>query len=96
MNLRRSALAAIAALVFATSAFATSPDIVISQVYGGGGNSSATFRNDFVEVFNRSGSAVSLTGYSIQYASATGTGTFASNGVVALSGTLAAGQYYLV
>src|SRR5437867_4533373 len=52
---------------------AASPDIVIGQVYGGGGNSGATFSNDFVEIFNRGSSAVSLSGKSIQYASATGT-----------------------
>ena len=28
------------------------PSIVISQVYGGGGNSGATLRNDFIELLN--------------------------------------------
>ncbi len=55
---------------------ATSPDIVISQVYGGGGNSGAPLKNDFVELFNRGTTSVSLSGWSIQYASATGTGNF--------------------
>jgi uncharacterized protein len=73
-----------------------SPGVVISQVYGGGGNSGAPYTHDFVELFNRSTSPVSLTGWSVQYASATGTGNFASNPVAALSGTLAPGQYYLV
>ncbi len=76
--------------------------VVISQVYGGGGNSGSTFTNDFVELFNRSTSAVDITGWSIQYASATNTnGGFASsnpatNVPVVLSGTLQPGQYYLV
>lgn len=70
--------------------------MVISQVFGGGGNSTAPFKNDFVELFNRSASPVSLAGWSVQYASATGTGTFGQNGVVALSGTLQPGQRYLV
>ena len=48
--------------------------VVISQVYGGGGNSGATYRNDFVELFNRGAEPVSLAGWSIQYASATGAG----------------------
>lgn len=73
-----------------------SQDLVISQVYGGGGNSGAPYKNDFVEVFNRGTSAVSLAGKSIQYASATGTGNFSSNNVAQLSGTLQPGQYYLV
>jgi uncharacterized protein len=71
-------------------------DVVISQVYGGGGNSGAPFTNDFVEVFNRGDAPVDLGGMSIQYASATGTGNFGGNPIVPLSGTLAPGQYHLV
>ncbi len=67
-------------------------DVVISQIYGGGGNSGATFRNDFIELFNRSNVAVSLSGWSVQYASATGTTWQRTD----LSGTLQPGQYYLV
>lgn len=47
--------------------------LVLSQVYGGGGNSGATFQNDYVEIFNPSNVAVSLAGKSVQYGSATGT-----------------------
>jgi hypothetical protein len=50
------------------TAHAVSTDVVISQVYGGGGNSGATYQNDFVELYNRSSSPVSLTGWSINYA----------------------------
>ncbi len=32
---------------------AVSPDIVISQVYGGGGNAGATYTHDYIELFNR-------------------------------------------
>ena len=71
---------------------AVSPDIVISQVYGGGGNSGATYTNDFIELFNRSASPVSLAGWSVQYASSVGT----TWQVTALSGTVQPGQYYLV
>ena len=78
------------------AAIAVNPDVVISQVYGGGGNSQATYTNDFVELFNRSTNVVSLTGLSLQYASATGTGFFSANGVVALTGSLQPGQHYLV
>ena len=73
--------------------FATgSPDIVISQLYGGGGNSGAQFTHDFVELFNRSASSVSVSGWSVQYASSTGNSWAAAN----LSGTIPAGGYYLV
>lgn len=47
--------------------------VVISQIYGGGGNTGATYRNDFIEFFNRGNAAVNLNGYSVQYASSTGT-----------------------
>jgi uncharacterized protein len=71
------------------------PNIVISQVYGAGGNSGATYTNDFVELKNNGTTAVSLSGLSIQYTSATGTGNFSSN-VTTLSGTIGAGGYFLV
>ena len=70
--------------------------LVVSQVYGGGGNTGAPYTNDYVELFNPTLTPISLAGYSVQYASATGTGNFAANPVTALSGTLAPGQYYLV
>jgi hypothetical protein len=66
---------------------------VISQIYGAGGNSGATYQNDYVELFNLSGAPVSVSGWSVQYASATGTGNFSA---AALSGTIPAGGYYLV
>ncbi|MDQ3806378.1 MAG: lamin tail domain-containing protein, partial [Acidobacteriota bacterium] len=46
--------------------------VVISQVYGGGGNAGATFTHDFVELFNRGDAPAGLRGWSVQYASATG------------------------
>ncbi|MGI9066076.1 MAG: hypothetical protein ACR2HX_06695 [Pyrinomonadaceae bacterium] len=42
-------------MYFANRAQAISSTIVISQVYGGGGNSGATLKNDFIELFNRGG-----------------------------------------
>lgn len=66
--------------------------VLISQVYGGGGNSGATYRNDFVELYNRSSSTQSLSGWTIQYSSASGT-TWST---AALSGSIAPGKYYLV
>src|SRR5688572_27534580 len=51
----------------------TSPDVVISQVYGGGGNAGASLTHDFVELFNAGAVSVSLTGWSLQYATSAGT-----------------------
>jgi len=78
---------------------AISGNIVISQVYGGGGNTGAVYTNDFIELFNRGTSAVSLAGWSLQYASATGTGAFGSSStqLTELPDVLVQpGQYYLV
>jgi len=37
----------------ASQPLAVSPNIVVSQVYGGGGNTGATYTHDFIELFNR-------------------------------------------
>lgn len=66
--------------------------IVVSQVFAAGGNSGAPYTNDYIELFNRGASAVSITGWTVQYASATGT-VWAST---ALSGSVPAGGHYLV
>jgi uncharacterized protein len=94
--MKRILLFALFGLPLPSAGFAVSPNLVISQVYGGGGNSGAPLKNDFVELFNRGAATVSLGGMSIQYASATGTGNFGSNPILLLSGSLAPGQYYLV
>lgn len=80
--------------VAAGRAAMVSPNIVISQIYGGGGNvAGSQYTHDFVELFNRGDQPVSLSGWSTQYASASGT-----NWLVTPLGnvTLQPGQYYLV
>jgi hypothetical protein len=74
------------------TALAGSSSLVISQVYGGGGNAGATYKNDFIEIFNRGTENVDVTGWSVQYASSAGTSWQVTN----LSGTVAPGQYYLI
>ncbi len=87
------AVAVFGALNFVPLAHALSSNIVISLVYGGGGNSGATYKNDFIELFNRGNTSVSLNGMSVQYASSAGTTWQVTNlGNV----TLQPGQYYLV
>ncbi|MGH9802445.1 MAG: lamin tail domain-containing protein, partial [Blastocatellia bacterium] len=68
------------------------PEIVISQIYGGGGSSTTAFKNDFVELFNRGSLTTSLVGWSLQYASAN-SGAWQK---VELSGSISPGQYYLI
>ena len=96
---RAGALLTTAALL-ATGMFAIAPpsvaavstSVVISQVYGGGGNSGATFKNDFIELYNLGSTAVDVTGWSVQYASSAGS----SWSKTALTGTIQAGHYDLV
>ncbi len=66
--------------------------VVISQVYGGGGNSGATYKNDFIELYNAGTTTVDLSNYAVQYASASGS----SWQETTLSGTVQPGHYYLV
>ncbi|MFG1813259.1 lamin tail domain-containing protein [Kribbella sp. NPDC049174] len=82
-----------AAVAFvAAPADAASSTVVITEVYGGGGNTGAPYTNDFIELTNNSSSPVDLSGWSVQYASAAGT-TWA---VTQLTGSLAPGAAYLV
>ena len=50
--------------------------LVISQIYGGGGNSGASFLDDFIEIHNAGATAESLAGLAVQYASATGSASW--------------------
>ena len=71
----------------------SSPHVVISQVFGGGGNAGAPFRNDFIEIFNAGNSTVNLSGWSVQYASATAS-TWAVTPLTPI--VLNPGQYHLI
>jgi uncharacterized repeat protein (TIGR01451 family) len=79
------------ALLFAASS--VQAQVVISQVYGGGGNSGATLKNDFIELRNNGPTAVDLTGWSVQYTSSAGT---TWSGRTTLSGSIPAGGFYLI
>ncbi len=83
----------LAPLLFIALPLTASAQVVVSQVYGGGGNSGAPYTHDFVELFNRGTTPAALGGKSIQYASSSGN----FNGIFNLpSATLQPGQYYLV
>ncbi|MEU1468180.1 endonuclease/exonuclease/phosphatase family protein [Streptomyces sp. NPDC005761] len=74
---------------------APSSTAVISEVYGGGGNSGATLTRDFVELANSGSAAYDLSGFSVQYLpGAPSAGS--SWQVSALTGSVAPGGRYLV
>jgi hypothetical protein len=81
-------------LLITLVSLSTQAQVVISQVYGGGGNSGATYTHDFVELYNKGAASVDISGWSVQYASGTGT-AWAVNAIPA-SSTIGAGKYFLV
>ncbi|MDQ3283670.1 MAG: lamin tail domain-containing protein, partial [Acidobacteriota bacterium] len=100
MNLRRTSVLLLLCFVsLATIASAASPNIVMSQVYGGGGSSSGApaYTHDYVELLNTSNAAVSIGGWSLQYGSSTG--NFGNTGNVytfPANTSIGAGKYLLV
>jgi len=93
MNRRSRPIVLSALALLAAAGAAHGQQVKISQVYGGGGNATAPFNRDFVELFNAGATPVDISGWSLQYAAATGT-TWSKTD---LSGfVLQPGQYYLV
>jgi len=88
-------LTVLAALLAGLSApaMAVSPNLVISQLYGAGGNGGSVYRADYVEIFNRGGTAVTATGWTLQYAAAANPWT---GKAVLPTFTVEPGQYVLV
>ncbi|MFB6783700.1 endonuclease/exonuclease/phosphatase family protein [Streptomyces sp. NPDC056352] len=74
---------------------APSSTAVISEVYGGGGNSGATLTRDFVELANAGSAAYDLSGFSVQYLPGTPSAGSLWQ-VSALTGSVAPGGRYLV
>lgn len=88
------AVAAALVTIPATPAQAISDTIVVNEVYGGGGNTGATYTNDFIELKNIGSTDVDVSTWSVQYASGGATGT--SYQVTKLTGHIPAGETYLV
>ncbi len=60
------------ALLISFYANSQSTTVVISQVYGGGGSGTATFKSDYVELHNISGIAQDISGFKLAYGSSAG------------------------
>ncbi|WP_405893701.1 lamin tail domain-containing protein [Streptomyces sp. NBC_01527] len=74
---------------------APSSTAVISEVYGGGGNSGATLTRDFIELANAGSAAYDLSGFSVQYLPGSPSAGSLWQ-VSALTGSVAPGGRYLV
>jgi len=79
-------------LLAAPFAQSASSSVVVAELYAGGGNSGATYANDYVTLFNRGSTAIDLSGWTLQYASAASTSWQST----ALSGSVPPGRSYLV
>ena len=82
-----------AGVVPAWGAVSPGSQVIINEVYGGGGNTGAPLRNDFIELYNTGPTAVDVSGWSVQYASSAGTSW---GGSIPLAGSIAPQSYYLV
>ncbi|CUR55722.1 5'-Nucleotidase domain-containing protein [metagenome] len=98
-RLSHAALSSLSLALVSTALLATpagaepaGTDLVISEVYGAGGNAGAALTHDFIELYNPTTAAISVDGWSVQYRSATGTSATLTN----LSGVVPAGEHYLV
>ncbi len=74
------------------SSIASFSQVVIYEIYGGGGNTGAIYNKDYIMLRNNGTTSVSLAGFSIQYAPATS----ASWDVIPLSGIIPLGGFYLI
>lgn len=86
------ATAASLAMIPTASAAVDGSNVVINEVYGGGGNSGATLTNDFIELYNPTDQEIDLTGMSVEYFSAAG----GSGGGLELNGVIAPGGHFLI
>jgi hypothetical protein len=74
-------------------------NIVINEVYAGGGDTGAPFNQDFVELFNNGLTdepAVDIGAFTLQYKPATGSGTFTTLATIPSGTFLGSGQRYVI
>jgi 5'-nucleotidase len=86
-------LAVSAITLLPAPSYAVSSGLVISEVFGGGGNAGAPLSSDYVELYNPTAGSIDLSGLSLQARAATGSSAGAA---LTLSGSVAAGGHYLV
>jgi len=92
------AAVAILAAMAVTGAGAAHAELVINQIYGGGGATGIAplYSNDWVQLYNSDATDINLGTYSLQYAAATNSTVFSAGNTHFLSGVIKANSYFLV
>jgi trimeric autotransporter adhesin len=87
----KSLFTLIAAMI-CISAFSQN-NVVISEVFGGGGGATTPYKNDFVELYNPTNADIEMTDWSVQYNSTAGTNAYQ---LAAFSGKIKAKSFFLI
>ncbi|MDQ3576814.1 MAG: hypothetical protein M3443_04265, partial [Actinomycetota bacterium] len=95
LSVASAAIAVSSVLAAPIAAAAPSPDALLAEVYGGGGNTGATLTSDFIELANASAAPLALDGWSVQYLPASANPSSPWQ-VTPLSGGLPGGGRYLI
>jgi hypothetical protein len=70
--------------------------VVIYEIYGGGGNTGGIYKNDYIILLNKTASPVSVAGWSVQYVTAAPANPNQTWEAVNLSGTVPPNSCYLI
>ncbi|RWR20066.1 ExeM/NucH family extracellular endonuclease [Microbacterium enclense] len=84
------------ALAPAPAFAADGPRVVINEAYLKGGSGAAAYTQKFVELYNAGDTAQDLGSWSLQYRSASSTSAPTAANTLRLTGSIAAGAYYLI
>lgn len=71
------------------------PQVLITQLYGGGGNTGATYKSDFIELYNTTNTDINIGGYSLYYSAATSSATNLKYDIP-LNSIIKANSYFLI
>jgi hypothetical protein len=69
-------------------------EVVINEIYGGGGRSGASFDQDFVELFNNGADAVDISEFQLEYARPTR--SFRTIATIPAATILGPGEFYVI
>ena len=97
-NVMKKIFTLLSFVALAVTANAQVTHVVIAQVYGAGGNTGATYNQDYVVLYNPTSAEIDMSTYALQYNSANGPGSTNPWTVNAFpAGTkIAAGKYFLI